>query len=119
MRDQRRVVLIGHSLLMDGVAASLRRHCLRHVTQIGQHSPALESRIESLAPDIVILDLAIATPDSILWLLKRLSEVYIVAIDPGCSRTLVMVSTKHIAPTMDSLMSLVEGSTRDLAENEA
>lgn len=106
-----RVVIFGKSLLLSGVAASLKR---RTELQVSSFDPALPEAAERLAafrPDVVVFDLASACPDSVIALWKAQPQLRVIGVDPAKDQVLVLSGETSDVLSAESLVGLIESQS--------
>ena len=111
MKQRPLVVLLGESLLMDGVAASLAGKEMLGTVQMGSDGKDIQEHLETLQPDLVIFELGTPTSTAILPLLSQQPGIQLMGLDPACSRVIMLNSQQHPTPTMHELYQVVQAET--------
>jgi hypothetical protein len=102
------VVLLGDSVLIEGVAASLGDREAPEVIHVDTPSADIHERLESLEPDLVVFELDSPYASPILSLLKEHPGLTLVGLDLTCSRAIVLNSQPFFAPSLDELVHMIE-----------
>jgi ABC-type Fe3+-hydroxamate transport system substrate-binding protein len=108
MGKQPLIALLGDSVLMDGVAFSLRDRQTLGVVRIGPSGHSIEESLKSLQPDLIVFELDSPLSQSILSLLKEQNGIPLLGLDLTCNRVVVLNSHHHIASTMSDLCRVVQ-----------
>ena len=119
MPRQQRVLLIGDSILIDGIAASLKSNQRLHVLQVDPDITAVEDCIGAFAPGLILFDANELQADSVVCLLKEHPGIHLVGLDTMASRMLVLSSYQRVAPSMRDLLQVVEDHIQNGVEIEA
>jgi len=102
------VVLLGDSLLMDGIAISLAGNQLLEMTRLDAHAIDVRECLHTLKPDLVIFELDTPRLPCILSLLWEQPSILLIGLDLACSRAIVLNSHQHLAPTLNELCRVVQ-----------
>jgi hypothetical protein len=102
------VVLLGDSLLMDGIAISLAGNQLLEMTRLDAHVSDVRQRLHTLKPDLVIFELDTPRLPCILSLLQEQPGILLIGLDLACSRAIVLNSHQHLTPTLNELCRVVQ-----------
>lgn len=113
MDNRRLVVLVGDSLLMDTVEASLGESQEFGVMRIYSTVTDIASRLQSLSPDAVIFDWDVPHADFVLSMLKQWPGVPLLGLDVTCSQVTALSSEQHITLTVNDLARVVKAHTAD------
>lgn len=105
--DKQSIVLLGHSLLIDGVAATLNDRPGLHLVHIDADSEKSAQCIRSLHPDLVIFELELTRIQPLLDLLEEQSNLLFVGIHPEYSRLVILGRHQPLA-TMQELISMLD-----------
>ncbi|MBW7885580.1 MAG: hypothetical protein H3C34_23715 [Caldilineaceae bacterium] len=98
MREQRVVLLLGASLFVAGVEASLRAHSELVVVQIDEPFSNVQGQIADLRPDVIVFDSGESSLDgapSLVQLLKQSPNIPIIGIDLDANSEITVFSTQH------------------------
>ena len=126
--DTQVVVLLGHSLLIDGVAASLAGRPGLHTVRMDLSDDKLnddklsenklsenklsenkaEKSVWSLKPNFVIFEFDTAPTEKLLALFDEHPGVQFVGIHPEYSRLLMVSGYQHLPATMNNLVAMLE-----------
>ena len=115
MEHRKVIVLVGDSLLMDGVAASIADCPKIEVEQIDPAYGDLKQHVESLVPDLIVFELNSPEATSILSLLKKLSGILLIGIDLTSNQVMVVNSQQQLTQTMKDLHRLLQESIMQTA----
>jgi hypothetical protein len=105
------VVLLGDSLLMDGIAVSLAGKEMPGTIRMDSDVVDVREHLKTLQPDLVIFELGTPTSTAILSLLSQQPGIQLMGLDPACSRVIVLNSQQHPTPTMYELYQVVQAET--------
>ena len=111
MENRRIVVLVGDSLLMDTVEASLGEDQEFGVMRMYTTVTDIAERLQSLSPDAVIFDWDAAHVDFVLTMLKQRPGVPLLGLDVTCSQVTVLCSEQHLTLTVNDLARVVKART--------
>jgi hypothetical protein len=115
------VVLLGGSLLMDGVAVSLAAPQLWKVIRLDIDAldigECIGECMESLDPDLIVFELDSPWSSSILSLIKDQPDVLLIGLDLSRSRAIVLDSHQHLTQTMDDLCQVVQSEANEKARS--
>ena len=112
MRNQPLVLLLGESILMEGVAASLAKSqliCMRHQVSVDLD---LGGYIRHTQPDMIIFELGSASIEAMLSGLCQYTNILILGLDLDCQRAVVLISKQLPVQSMNDLGRLLERETR-------
>ena len=107
MENRRIVVLVGDSLLMDTVEASLGEDQEFGVMRMYTTVTDIAERLQSLCPDAVIFDWDAPHVDFVLAMLKQRPGVPLLGLDVTCSQVTVLCSEQHLTLTVNDLARVV------------
>ena len=105
------VVLLGDSLLMDGIAVGLADRKMPGTIRMDSDVIDLRECLKTLQPDLVIFELGAPQSLAILSLLSEQPGIQLMGLDPACSRVIVLNSQQHLTPTINELCQLVQAET--------
>ena len=111
MADQPLVVVLGDSLLTEGVAAGLSNCPKLSLISINSNDLDIWQQVDKLNPDVIIFDLEFPNSSIILSLIKEKPGVLFLALDLDCNRVIVLNSRQHFTQTMHDLCQIVEAET--------
>jgi hypothetical protein len=115
------VVLLGGSLLMDGVAVSLAAPQLWKVIRLDIDAldigECIGECMESLDPDLIVFELDSPWSSSILSLIKDQPDVLLIGLDLSRSRAIVLDSHQHLTQTMSDLCQVVQSEANEKARS--
>jgi hypothetical protein len=111
MQPRPLVVLLGDSLLMDGIAVSLAGRKMPGTIRMDSDVLDIRENLKTLQPDLVIFELGAPQSPAILSLLKEQPGIHLMGLDPACSRVIVLNSQQHPTPTMNELYQVVQAET--------
>lgn len=111
MDNRRLVVLVGDSLLMDTVEASLGESQEFGVMRMYTTVTDIAARLHSLSPDAIIFDWDVPHAGFVLAMLKQWPGVPLLGLDVTCSQVTVLCSEQHLTLTVDDLARVVKACT--------
>ena len=109
MENQPQVVLLGDSVLMDGVADGLAERNFSNVIRINTIAGNVRELILSLEPDLVVYEHSIPKTNPILSVLSEQPGTMLLAIDLNTSRVIVLNSQPHPTRSMQELCEIIKG----------
>ncbi len=109
---KRTVLLYGQSLLLSGVAASLRREPGLRVSQAATWDKAGEL-LAAHIPDVLIFDLANASQDHVLPLLVKNPGILLIGLDLEHNRAVLLGGRETRALTLEGMRDVVQGRFSD------
>ena len=115
MEKQPLVVLLGDSVLIDGVAAGLASRQVPKMVRIDTFTADIVERLESLEPDLIVFELDAPRSSSIFTLLRQQPGILLLGLDLDYSQVLVLNSHHHITPTMNDLYQIVQAEASQQA----
>ena len=107
MDEQVKVVVLGNSLLMDSVGTNLRDGLALCVFQADASDTGYGEYLNSLAPELVVFELDVPRPCTILSLLKENSGIVFMSVDTKSSQVIVFHSDRYQIRDMDEFCELV------------
>ena len=110
MAVQPLVVVLGDSLLTEGVAVSLANCCDLSLIRIDSDVFDIW-QINALNPNVIVFDLEIPHSPLIFSLLKEKPGILLLGLDLECNRVIVLNSRQHFTQTMHDLCQIVEAET--------
>ena len=110
MENRPLVVLLGNSLLMDGVAVSLADKQMLRMVRIDTETEDIWERMESLRPELIVFELNNPDTPAIISLLKNRTDTLLIGLDLDCSRAFVLNSRQHLTRSMNDLYSVVQAA---------
>ena len=108
MGHQPAVVLLGNSLLMDGVAISLANTQMDNVIRADPAVADTRAHLQSLQPDLIILELGDQRTDTALSLLKEHPEIILIGLNEDSSRVSVLKTQECTIDTMQDLQEVLQ-----------
>ena len=108
MKKRPLVVLLGDSLLMDGVAVGLGGRRILGVVRMNTSVADIGERLRSLNPDVIVFELDTPRSPAILALLREQPGTLLLGLDQTCSQVIVLNSQQHTTRTMKELCQLVQ-----------
>ena len=101
------VVVLGDSLLMDGVGTSMRNGNEVCVVRLDPFRKDLDERIQTLQPDMIVFEMDTPRPCALLSMLKNLSGTLFLGIDANYNQVTVLNSNRHAIQNMKEFCQLV------------
>lgn len=108
MKKQPVVILLGDSMLMEGVAVSLACNEALRTQRLDPAAADLHARLGSIAPDLIAFELGTEWSHAILSLLQEQPGSLLLGLDLNCSRVIVMNSHQHLTKSMQELYQLFQ-----------
>lgn len=105
------VVLLGDSILIDGIAVSLGQKEVQGMIHLNTPSLNVSDQLEVLKPDLVVFELDSPYASPAFTLLKKRPSIILVGLDLTCCRAIVLNSQHYIPPTLDDLCQMVQIKT--------
>jgi hypothetical protein len=105
------ILILGDSLLMEGIAVSLAGCPQLSLIGIDYSEFDVWQKIDSLNPDAILFELEIPQSPLIFWLLKERPGILLLGLDLSRSRVIVLNSRQHCSKTMHDLCQIVEAET--------
>ncbi|MBN1581990.1 MAG: hypothetical protein JXA89_14895 [Anaerolineae bacterium] len=115
MEKQPLVVLLGDSVLIDGVAAGLVGGQVPDMVRINTLTADIVERLKSLQPDLIVFELDAPRSSSIFALLREQPGILLLGLDLDYSQVLVLNSQQHITQTMSDLYQIVQTQANEQA----
>jgi DNA-binding NarL/FixJ family response regulator len=109
--DQPLVVVLGDSLLTEGVAVSLANCPQMSLIRIDSNAFDIWQQINALNPNVIVFDLEIPHSPLIFSLLKEKPGILLLGLDLECNRVIALNSRQHFTQTMHDLCQIVEAET--------
>lgn len=116
MEKRRLVVLLGDSLLMDSVGASLKDRQGLGVMRMYAADDETIGQLRALGPDLVMVDLDTPHADFIVPFLREQPGIPLVGIDADSNRVVVLSSQYRPAFSGDDLMEMIQEQTASSAD---
>ena len=108
MKKRPLVVLLGDSLLMDGVAVGLGAREVLGVVRMDTTAAENGESLKSLNPDLIVFELDTPWSPAILSLLREQPGTQLLGLDLTCSQVIVLNSHQHPTRNMKELCQLVQ-----------
>jgi len=102
----RTIVVYGDSLIMSSIGAALDR--VGQVVQLDADQPDTAQQLRTLAPEIVVFDLAHKRADFALELLLEYPALLLIGVDLGRDCMLVLSGRQPRLLTMDDLLQVIK-----------
>lgn len=112
MGRQQFFALYGESLFMDAIETTLADLQQVGIVRIHTSVTDLASRLRSLQPDVVIVDLNAPNLHFVVPFLTDRPGVPILGLDLTCSQVIVLTSCLYTVSTPDHLLEIIDGCTR-------
>jgi hypothetical protein len=116
MEKRRLVVLLGDSLLMDSVDASLRNRPGLGVMRMYAAVDETIGQLRALGPDLIMVDLDTPHADFIVPFLREQPDTPMLGIDADSNRVVVLSSRHRPAFTGDDLVEMIQEQTASGAD---
>ena len=108
MDHQPVVVVLGHSLLIDGVATSLADKSTNNIIQADPDIADTKPCIQSLNPDLIILEMNDPRIDTMFSLLKANPAISLLGLNEGHSRALIIKPQECTLYTMQDFHAALQ-----------
>ena len=108
MQKQPLIVLLGDSVLIDGVAAGLAGRQVPEMVRIATFNGDIAERLKALEPDLIVFELDAPRSSSIFSLLRQQPGIMLLGLDLDYNQVIVLNSHQHITSTMNDLYQLVQ-----------
>jgi hypothetical protein len=102
------VVLLGDSLLLDGVAMSLGDRWRLGVVQMDTSIADIGERLISLKPELILFELDNPRTPAVFSLLREEPDTVLLGLDRDRSQVIVLSSSQHATQSMQELGQLVQ-----------
>lgn len=106
--EQPVVVLMGQSLLLDGVATSLAHSHLSDLVLLDTSGVDVEARLKSLHPSLILFDLSCSFTECLFHVLLEQPGAVLLGLDRDACQALLLSGSRHVTPTMSDLCQLVQ-----------
>jgi hypothetical protein len=107
MKERRMVVLLGDSLLMDTVEASLEDNQSLGIARIDTAVTDAGTCLKSLAPDLIIFDFDAPHLQCVICYLRDHPGVPLLGLDVTCNKVIVLSSQQRTTLTADDLAQVI------------
>lgn len=121
MRDKRRIVLYGNSVILGAIGARLRR-CADFDVTVLVPLPGQAQEVRNLKPEAVLFDLEATSAEHLLSLFETSPDVVLVGMNPGVNvvkvwsrRRLRELSTQGL---IDVISSELDASASEPSDGE-
>ena len=111
MSRQPLIVLLGDSVLIDGVAVSLGGSQVLRVARISTLAFNIDECLKSLKPDLVVFELDSPYSSLVFSFLRRQPGLRLIGLDLTCSQVIVLDSYQHATRAMSELAHVVQVET--------
>ena len=119
MQKRRTVAILGQSLLMAGLGASMRGQEALQVLRVEDGWQDLPARLAALHPDAVIFDLDTVEAGLLLKLLTQCCGLLFVGLGIAGNRAVAFSSYAHTALSAGDLIGLIEREVGRLESRSA
>ncbi len=108
MGKQTVVVILGNSMMMDGITVSLANNKTIRSIQIDPSTTNLNELLKSTEPDLIVFELGTAWSQSILSLLSEHPGMPLFGLDLEFSRVIVINSYQRFTKSIEELSQLFQ-----------
>ena len=108
MIAQRRIALIGDSVLIEGVRLGLADNPDLAIVHIDPTNCDVVETTKRLAPDLVITDLDTPWGDSLVALLREEPAIQLIGLESATGRLTVLTGRHYVTQTLQDLLQLVQ-----------
>jgi len=116
VKEMQTVVLIGNSLLMSSIGASLQDCAGLQVLTVDAEVHDAAYRLGVLQPDVVLFDLGAAQRDFAMTLWKAQPDLLLIGVDLATNQALVLSGHRTRAYTTEDLLQVIQRHDPDEAE---
>ena len=116
VKEMQTVVLIGNSLLMSSIGASLQDCAGLQVLTVDAQVYDAAHRLGALQPDVVLFDLGAAQRDFAMTLWKAQPDLLLIGVDLATNQALVLSGHRTRAYTTEDLLQVIQRHDPDEAE---
>ena len=102
------VVVLGDSLLMDGVAIGLAKTQINNIIRADPNLTDTRPYLQSLQPDLIILELNDPRIEPALHMLKVNPDISLLGINESRSRALILKTQEYTINTMQDFNELLQ-----------
>ncbi len=117
MARQPLIVLIGTSLLMEGVAFSLASKPRLNVLQLEPALIQMKDCLHCLEPDLVVFELGAPCSEALTALLNEQPEIRLAGLDLNTCQLIVLTSRQYQTDTMQDLLQVFQQQTHQQAHS--
>ena len=110
MQNRSLVVLLGNSLLLDGVALSLATRQTLGIVRMDATSGDIRQQLRNLEPDLIVFELDSPCAPTILGLVKDRPDMLFIGLDLDCSQAIVLNSRQQPTRSMSELQRVVQAA---------
>jgi hypothetical protein len=115
MKENRRILLYGNSVILGSIGAGLRRCPQFEVTTLA--APLQDSlSLDTVKPDIVLFDLEACQTEAPFFLLKTHPSLVLIGISPGVNLVRVWNSHQLREMSMQSLLELINREANGVSD---
>ena len=107
MANQPHILLLGDSVLMDGIAESMSKRDFYNMTRINSTSQEAQVFVRCFIPDLVIYELNATNIDPILTIIREQSDTLHLAVDMSSSQVILLDCQRKPTESMQELCELV------------
>ena len=107
MADQPHILLLGDSVLMDGIAESLSKRRFHNMTRINSDARDARTFVNCFIPDLVIYELNAINIDPILTIIREQSDTLHLAVDMTSSQVILLDCRRKPTQSMHELCELI------------
>jgi DNA-binding NarL/FixJ family response regulator len=116
VKEVQTVVVVGKSLLMSSIGASLQDCAGLQVLTVAAEVNDAAHRVGVLQPDVVLFDLGAAQPDFAVTLWKGQPDLLLIGVDLATNEALVLSGKRTRAYTTEDLLQVIQRHDPDKAE---
>jgi len=106
-RDHARVAVLGNTLNLAGIAASLKADANLEVVNLFAPSPTAWRQIKEIDSSVVIFDLTDPSTSVDITLLHECPDLMLIGVDPGSDEILVLSCRPHQALSVADLVDVI------------
>jgi hypothetical protein len=107
MEHQRRIALIGDSILIEGVMRNLAKYPNLAIAHIDPASCDVMEALQGQMPELVISELDAPWQDSLFVLLREAPALAVIGLTSDSDRLTVLTSRQYVTQTLQDLLQLV------------
>ncbi len=117
VNSQRKVILYGDSLILEGIRANLSGGSNLEIVSLAPPLPKAQE-LGALAPDVIIFDLEASRLDALLSLLQIRPQLLLVGVDLATNQILLWSSEHSRRLTMHDLVGAIHGEPDSAAAQQ-
>lgn len=106
-----RIVLVGRSVLLDTLAAGLRRFPNIEIIPL-PHAPLGVEPLAALRPDAILFEIGAALPQTVFTMLQSCPSLRLIGLDADCNRAVVWSARQLGELSLGDLVQVFDDGAR-------